>query len=120
MSSIFSKKFEELLSDSSLIKSIQKKLPEDGSSENEQVAALQARITSLENNVLILLNTCKSIMETCTQLNKVCMIHRKSIEEIYDFLSNPDNFPGSLSEDEQQEEKSLTPEIIAQQKKILN
>jgi hypothetical protein len=123
MSNIFSKKFEELLSDSPTIKSLKDKLPQEGLSESEQIAALQARITSLENNVLTVINTCRSIMETCSQLNKVYMIHRKSIEEIYDFLSNPDNFSGVPHEEDKDsipEEKQISAEQVEDYKKTLN
>lgn len=123
MSNIFSKKFEELLSESPTIKSLKDKLPQGELSESDQIAALQARIASLENNVLTVINTCRSIMETCSQLNKVYMIHRKSIEEIYDFLSNPDNFSGVPHEedkDSMSEEKQISAEQIEDYKKTLN
>ena len=105
--SVFSKKFEALLAESPLFKAM-----------HEHSQSLEARVATLEGQVKVLASTTRSLMETVTQLVRGHTTNRKAIEELYNFVTNPD----PLDEDSplDSDESQASQDEIAAYKKTLN
>lgn len=107
--SVFSKKFEALLAESPMFRAM-----------NERSQALEARVATLEGQVNVLASTTRSLMETVTQLVRGHMTNRKAIEELYNFVTNPE--PNELEAEStiDPDEPQVSQEEIEAYKKTLN
>lgn len=85
---------------------------------HEHSQALEARVATLEGQVNVLASTTRSLMETVTQLVRGHTTNRKAIEELYNFVTNPD----PLDEDSplDSDESQASQDEIAAYKKTLN
>jgi uncharacterized coiled-coil protein SlyX len=106
--SVFSKKFEALLAESPMFKAMV-----------ERSQSLEARVTVLEGQVNVLASTTRSLMETVTQLVRGHTTNRKAIEELYNFVTNPDQQEDDDVPVESDESQASQEEIDAY-KKTLN
>lgn len=105
--SVFSKKFEALLMESPQFKAMQ-----------ERSQALEARVTTLESQVNMLASTTRSLMETVTQLVRSHMTNRQAIEELYNFVTNPEPTDEDVPIDS--DEPQVSQDEITAYKKTLN
>ncbi len=105
--SVFSKKFEVLLAESPLFKAM-----------HERSQALEARVATLEGQVNVLASTTCSLMETVTQLVRGHTTNRKAIEELYNFVTNPEQADEESPIDS--DEPQASQDEIAAYKKTLN
>lgn len=85
---------------------------------HEHSQALEARVATLEGQVNVLASTTRSLMETVTQLVRGHTTNKKAIEELYNFVTNPD----PLDEDSplDSDESQASQDEIAAYKKTLN
>ncbi len=88
--SIFSKKFDELLLESSEIEKL-----------NSNITKLEQRIIDLEATNASLKNLSVSLMSTIKELTKGYINNRTAIEELYNYLTNPEHPEDSTSETEE-------------------
>jgi hypothetical protein len=126
--SVFSKKFEALLVASPMFKAMaahaksvtehSNAMTEYVTKTSERVAALEARIVTLEGQMNVLASTTRSLMETVTQLVRGHTTNRKAIEELYNFVTEPDQDDLPVSVDDA--EPKVTNEEIEAYKKSLN
>lgn len=101
--SIFDKKFRDLL---------------DHAPEH---VALKERVTTLEAQVAALGNALTTVMKAYSDMARVTVDHRKSLEEIYSFLTDPLEYETSVaSEGETAAKSDMTPEELAAYKRNLN
>lgn len=107
--SVFSKKFEALLAESLMFKAMV-----------ERSQALEARVTVLEGQVNVLASTTRSLMETVTQLVRGHTTNRKAIEELYNFVTNPDQQQEDDDMPVESDESQASQEEIDAYKKTLN
>lgn len=104
--SVFSKLFDDLLRKSSNMQDIEKRSQK-----------LEERIATLEKQINILANTTRTLAETVTQLVQSNATNRQAIEEVYNFVTNPEP---DFSDHEDQEDSMLSEESIEKYKKLLN
>lgn len=102
--SIFEKKFQELLQDSEEHKQLK-----------QRVASLETQVASLQ----------KSLLEALQAYNNVARMtieHRKSLEEIFAFLTDPLHSEATEEHDEEHSEQNpeMTPEELEAYKRNLN
>ena len=119
--SVFSKKFERLLQESLTFCALVKhsnEMAEYVSTLNARVTSLESRVTTLEGQVNVLASTTRSLMETVTQLVRGHMTNRKAIEELYNFVANPEQTDDEVPIDS--DESQASQDEIAAYKKTLN
>jgi hypothetical protein len=127
--SIFTKKFETMLSESPMIQDVlialrsmsthATAMAELATQFNERVKALESRVAALESQVSVLASSTRSLMETVTQLVHGHTTNRTAIEDLYNFVTGPGP-EDQLSSHDENETCASSSEDAEAYKKTLN
>jgi hypothetical protein len=118
--SLFLKKFEALLEESDKFKKLSDQVSEIKSNvpsnSNPDTKVLQEKIEAVEKQISIIVDTTRTLMLTITELVRGHTTNRKAIEELYNFVTDPNH----ENDTDGEHTESVSNEEVEAYKKTLN